>query len=422
MTVFHKKYLLIAAFLISQGLVSIIGGLAFASVPGENTIFPGVFISGIDVGGMTGKQAAALLGKNRHKLQAENIILQYNDRKWLYTFEEMGITFNMQATVEKALQEGKSGNHLFRVLEAFRIRYSNPNLPLEYTLDESKFKDALKEIAKELNVPPANATAIHENGKISLIPETEGKLVDIPATMAQVKKAINRPGNESVEIQVARVVPDIRVSHLKGINEVLGTGITSFSPADKERAKNIDLAAKMLNGTVIQPGQIFSFNTVVGPRVREKGYRSAPVLIDGRLAEGTGGGVCQAATTLYEAALYSGMEIKERHPHSSPPAYISPGMDAAVVYGEMDLKFLNNTGKPVYISAVVADNRVSIRLLGSGKPGESVQVVSENSTDDQNQRAERSYVRVYRIFYNNGTEDRRELMSEDYYRKGIIIK
>ncbi len=422
MTGFQKKYLLVAAFLISQGLVSIIGGLAFASVPGENIIFPGVFISGMEVGGLTADESAALLGKNRDKLQTNNIVLQYNGKKWLYSFNKLGITFDIRATVDKALQEGKSGRNLQKALEMFRIRYSKPNFPLEYNLDEAKFKNALKEIAGEINVQPVNAAVVSEHGKIRIVPEVDGKSLNIAASMEQVIEAIRKPGNDPVELQVSEVMPQSKASDLKGINGLIGTGITTFSSSDKERADNIYLAVKMLNGSIIPPEQVFSFNTVVGPRIKEQGYRSAPVLVNGRLAEGTGGGVCQVATTLYEAVLYSGVAIKERHPHSSPPAYISHGMDAAVVYGEMDLKFLNNTGNPVYISAVIADGRVNVKLLGAGKPGESVQVAVENDTESENHRSERSYVRVYRIFYNNGTEDRRELVSEDYYLKGIIIK
>ncbi|MBU7008133.1 VanW family protein [Phosphitispora fastidiosa] len=422
MTGFPKKYLLIAAFLISQGLVSILGGLAFASVPGGNIIFPGVFISGMKVGGLTADQAAALLGKNRDKLQTENIVLQYQEKTWLYSLNKLGITFDIRATVDKALLEGKSGSSIRKVLEMFRIRYSKPNFPLEYNLDEAKFNSALKEIAGEINVQPVNAAIVSERGKVRLVPEGEGISLNIAVAMEQVREAIRKSGNVPVKLQVAQAMPHIKASDLKGINRVIGAGITAFSSSDKERADNIYLAVKMLNGTIIPPGQVFSFNTMVGPRVREQGYRSAPVLVNGRLAEGTGGGVCQVATTLYEAALYSGLAIKERHPHSSPPAYIGPGLDAAVVYGEMDLKFLNNTDTPIYISAIVADGRVNVKLFGAGNPGESVQMVTENGNDDENMRSERSYVRVYRIFYNYGAEARRELVSEDYYLKGIIIK
>jgi len=126
MTGFQKKYLLVAAFLISQGLVSIIGGLAFASVPGENIIFPGVFISGMEVGGLTADESAALLGKNRDKLQTNNIVLQYNGKKWLYSFNKLGITFDIRATVDKALQEGKSGRKRWKCSESGTVSLISP--------------------------------------------------------------------------------------------------------------------------------------------------------------------------------------------------------------------------------------------------------------------------------------------------------
>ncbi|WP_418792042.1 VanW family protein [Phosphitispora sp. TUW77] len=419
---FHKKYLLVAAFLISQGLVSIIGGLAFASVPGENVIFPGIFISGMEVGGLTAEQCTALLEKNLDKLQIQNIVLQHNDKKWLYSLKELGITFDIPGSVDNALREGKRGSTALKGLELLKIKVSEPKLPLEFNLDEAKFKNAISDIAKEINVQPANAFVVYEHGKVRLVPESKGKELDIAACIEQVKQALRKQGDEPVDLKVSEVKAQIKASHLKGINGVIGTGITFFSSSDKERADNIYLAVKIINGTVILPGQEFSFNKALGPRVSEQGYRSAPVLVNGRLVEGTGGGVCQVATTLYEAALYSGLKIMERHPHTSLPAYIDPGSDAAVAYGEMDLRFFNNTGGPIYISAVIANNCVSVKLFGAVKPGKSVQVISENNTDNRNRRAGRSYIRVYRIFYENGMEDRRELVSEDYYLKETIVK
>ena len=426
MTGFQKKYLLVAAFVIVQGLVGILGGLAFASVPGENTIFPGVFIKGIEVGGLTGEQAKLLLERDYDKLETQNLVFQYNGREWQFSYKQLGIKFNIAATVKNALQEGRGHNRISKILQMFRIRYYKSNLPLEYSLDEAQLRDVLKGIAREINISKIDASVVLEKGRIKVLPEKKGRELNLDASIENLKEALKSLHKGPVNLVVPEVKPKIVAADLRGITQVIGNGITPLFSSGKERTDNIYLAVNAMNGYLLPPGEVFSFDRVVGPRVTEQGYRSAPVLLNGKLVEGTGGGVCQAATTLYEAILYSGLKIEERHPHSSPPGYIGLGRDAAVVYGEMDLRFRNNTEKPVYIIASIINNRVDVKLLGAGEPGRTIQIFPEkhdsSNVAGEKKEAGRSYVRVYRIIYNNGKEDKRELVSENYYIDITIAK
>jgi vancomycin resistance protein YoaR len=144
----------------------------------------------------------------------------------------------------------------------------------------------------------------------------------------------------------------------------LGGYTTSLAGRTKAQRHNSELALDKLAGVVIKPGETFSFNRVVGSFSRDEGYRRAPVSYNGQLIESWGGGVCQTSTTLYNAALLSGMEIVERNRHRFAPSYVPPGRDAAVAYTAIDLKLRNPHPYPVRIIGSIEGDRISIGIYG----------------------------------------------------------
>lgn len=140
--------------------------------------------------------------------------------------------------------------------------------------------------------------------------------------------------------------------------ELLGFYRTPLINNPPNRLINVKLAAEKINGYELNAGQIFSFNQVVGPRTKERGYREAIIFLGGEEVLELGGGICQVSSTLYQAALLAGLEIIEVHPHSKPVNYIAPGKDATVYYGHKDLKFRNNTSDKLLLECLVADKEV----------------------------------------------------------------
>jgi len=140
---------------------------------------------------------------------------------------------------------------------------------------------------------------------------------------------------------------------------------TSLDGRNRAQRHNADLALSRLDGAVIAPGQVFSFNARVGTFSKDQGYRKAPVSYNGQLVDSWGGGVCQTSTTLYNTALLAGMDIVERNRHRFAPSYVPPGRDAAVAFNTIDLKFRNPYDFPVRIHAVDRDDRVEIEMLGA---------------------------------------------------------
>ena len=130
----------------------------------------------------------------------------------------------------------------------------------------------------------------------------------------------------------------------------------------KNRMRNIKLSAKKINGQVVAPGQEFSFNRVVGPRTMKLGYRKAYIFINGEKVEEVGGGICQVASTIYNAALAAGLEITERHAHPKPVYYSKEGSDATVYYGKLDLRFKNTLDFAIKLSCTVTHDKVLVKL------------------------------------------------------------
>lgn len=158
---------------------------------------------------------------------------------------------------------------------------------------------------------------------------------------------------------------------------VVGAYSTSVAGRSESQRHNARLALARLDGAVVAPGGMFSFNQRVGTFSRDRGYRKAPVSYNGQLIDDWGGGVCQTSTTLYNAALLAGMRILERHRHQFAPSYVPPGRDAAVAFSNIDLRFRNPLPYPVRIVGRLEGSRVIVSLLGARSLDVRPEVVSE---------------------------------------------
>src|SRR5205823_2528692 len=172
----------------------------------------------------------------------------------------------------------------------------------------------------------------------------------------------------------------VTADHLGSINTVLAAYSTSMGGSSRNRRHNIQVACQAIDGTVLMPGEVFSYNDTVGPRSERAGFRTAPVIIHGELVPGTGGGICQVSSTLYNVALLGGLKIVRRSHHQFPVHYVPPGRDATVAYGSLDLRFANSLPRPVALDVKTAGSRVVIHLYGCAESKRDVQLVSSHVT------------------------------------------
>lgn len=157
----------------------------------------------------------------------------------------------------------------------------------------------------------------------------------------------------------------------------LGAYSTSLVGRTRSQRHNAKLALDRLVDVTVAPGETFSFNARVGSFSRDQGYRKAPVSYNGQLIDDWGGGVCQASTTLYNAALLAGMEIVERNRHRYAPSYVPPGRDAAVAFSNIDLRFRNPLPTPVRIVGRIEGDRLQVSLVAPHEMPTRPEVVSE---------------------------------------------
>jgi hypothetical protein len=215
------------------------------------------------------------------------------------------------------------------------------------------------------------------------------------------------------------------------------TSFTSYYTGIPNRRSNVALAASRINGTLLAPGEIFSYNNVVGPRATSAGFKPAPEIVRGEHKMGVGGGVCQVSSTLYNAVLLANLKIVQRQHHAFPIGYLPPGRDATVVYGALDFQFQNSTQAPIYIAASAHYGTLSFTIYGKRTPGRevSIQTVThavepapvERWPDPTLWKGEQRVMQdhyghhglrlsVYRVVRQDGQVVRRELIANDYYK------
>ena len=157
----------------------------------------------------------------------------------------------------------------------------------------------------------------------------------------------------------------------------LGGFTTTLSGSRPARTTNIRLAVEALEGTVLEPGDVLSFNAIVGPRTAERGYLEAPVILRDARQLQTGGGVCQVASTVFLAGLLSGLDVVERWRHSSPVDYVALGEDATIAWGAKDLKLRNTSGQRVRLRLVVTGAALSARFEGADPQDDVFELVRD---------------------------------------------
>ncbi len=218
-----------------------------------------------------------------------------------------------------------------------------------------------------------------EDGKVKMSPHVVGMTFD----KNEAKRLIeaHRGYGEKFVIPLSIQKPSVTTEDIeeKLFSETIGEFSSKFNAGDVGRTKNIALASKKINGTILAPGEIFSYNDVVGERSYSEGYQTAKVYINGESVDGLGGGICQVSSTLYNAVVYANLEIVERLNHQLTVSYVPLGRDATVDYGNIDFKFKNSTAYPIKI-VCTAENGVMYTAVQGYKEDKSLKVEFHTET------------------------------------------
>lgn len=412
----------------------------------QGVILPGIKIGGLDLSGKTKEQALKILGEKQDSIERNNkITIKAEGKSYYIQYSNLNIKYDINSALDEAYSYGKEGNIFKKYLDIKKAK--KKNFTLKFTYDYEKIRDIIAEISKSVDKEPKDAKINFTNaGGIQIISEVEGKKLQADKLEKKIKEEIEKNNGEDfaldAPLQVAK--PKVTKEKLKQIDTLLATFSTSYRSSSYQRATNVKLSTESINGTLVMPGEVFSFNNVVGRRTAEKGYMAAGVIVGNKLESGLGGGVCQVSSTLYNAVLKAGLSSVERAHHSFPSSYVPYGMDATVDYGNIDYKFKNTFEYPIYVVGYTGGRVVTFNIY-SNKSLKNRTYSLENTVyqtlqatvqtkDDPNleegkteeiQPAHTGYkVKVYRNIYENGNLVKKELISDDFYRpvNGIVKK
>ncbi len=306
----------------------------------------GVTVNGENVGGLTVPSAVEKLRqKTAEELKGKSLCIYGAKARYVFTYPEISFKDDFKNVLGSVKRGG------------------------EYSANVSYYlcgmDEIINDICREEKVERVEPYAkFRTSGEPFYYFEgADGKQPDIARLKADIQAAL-KGGFESVKIKYLTAFRRTSLDSVRQKTALLGKFTTYFDASNTNRACNIRLAAALLNGVKVEGGKTLSFNDTVGARLPERGFRSAKIIENGEYVEGVGGGVCQVSTTLYNAALLSGMAVTEYHPHSLSVGYVAPSRDAMVSGSSCDLKFKNPSACPVYIRSRTGNGYVTFELYG----------------------------------------------------------
>ena len=315
------------------------------------------------------------------------------------------------------ITKGKDGNVVNTNQMVSLIKNGISNLTLKdrvlniSTQVKSPSEINIDKIYEEIYKAPVDA--YYTQNPYTVYPSENG--MDFAISIDEAKAMLEEEKDEYV-VPLKILYPNVTTNMIgtEAFPDLLSSYSTRYNAYDRDRTTNLQLAANKINGTVLMPGETFSYNQVVGERTIAAGYKEAPIYVSGEVVDGLGGGICQITSTLYNAVLYANLEIVERSNHQFVPSYVTASRDATVVYGSIDFKFKNNRDYPIKIMCSVSGGIANFQIFGLKTDNEYEVEISSYVTGST---ANETYSEAYRILKQNGQVVGSELLSRDIYKK-----
>ena len=308
----------------------------------------------------------------------------------------------------KTVKVDDSAKYIKQAINDLKIE----NNSLELITEDSTPKEIdLDAVYNEIHKEPVNA--YYSQNPYVVHPSENG--MDFSITLDEAKNMLKEEKDEYV-VPLKVLYPSVTTNMIgtEAFPDLLSEFSTKYAASNKNRTTNLILAAKKINGTVLMPGETFSYNKVVGARTIQAGYKEAPIYVSGRVEDGIGGGICQITTTLYNAVVYANLDIVERSNHQFVPSYAGPSRDATVVYGAIDFKFKNNRDYPIKIACSVSGGIANFKIWGLKSDNDYEVQISSRTTGKTSTAI---YSEAYKILKKNGNVVSTTLLSKDTYKR-----
>ena len=346
-------------------LACVLAVLALAAIADylyyRDRIYPGVLLRDREVGGLSRKEI---------KEELLGLQMTFSGPGGFHArlrLQDMGILVDPEETSAAAYLPGRQKPWPLSYGERLTLYRRGSFLPLYYRVDGESFSQSVRMLADSFARDPRDAYfQVREDGGWAELKEgEEGFLADQEALRENIRRTLARLNTPlDVEIPVQEVLaPAITASLLqeRGVVGLMSSFATEFHRDNENRAHNIKLGASHLHNSFLPPGEVLSLNALLE---QEKGYKEAPVIVDGELVPGLGGGLCQVSTTLYNAALLANLPILERRNHALTVPYVDPGRDATIAFSAIDLKIQNDRDHYIWITAQIPGDRLAISIFG----------------------------------------------------------
>ena len=365
------------------------------------------------------KQIATINGKIPGAVEESSYYIDEDEKELVITRGKKGIRVDPEKLKEEVENEIKN------------VETSEKEIMLSTEEKEPEAID-LEKIYSEVHTEAKDA--YYTKNPFTLYPHVNG--VDFKISMEEAKKLLEEDKDEYI-IPLKITKPEITTDEIgsEGFPDLLGTFTTYYNASNTSRTTNLRLASNKINGTVLMPGETFSYNKVVGERTIAAGYKEAPMYAGGKVVDGLGGGICQISSTLYNAVIFANLDIVSRSNHRFVPSYVKAGRDATVVYGAIDFKFKNTRNYPIRIKSSVSggvakvsiygmkeekeyDVKIETRITGS-IPSKTVYEDDKTLAEGKEKVVQKghkgTYSEAYKVVYYNGKVVSRTLLSKDKY-------
>ncbi len=349
-------------------------------------VYPGITINNIDVGRYTQKKVEELFAKKNEVIANTRFTFSLDSMTRTISARDLKFGYDENLIAKQAVSLGRSDNFLSNISIVFQAYFDGLNLQSAYHYSEDMLDKTLTPFVENVNKEPVDALFNFQDGKVQVFkPSEEGRTIDIEKIkdnlVSQFEKILSKKNSQKIIIPIAIKILSPKVTTDKannlGIKELIGIGTSLFQHSILSRIFNINLAAQRINGILIAPNEIFSFDKALGDVSAFTGYQQAYVIQNGKTVLGDGGGVCQVSTTFFRAILDSGLPIVERHAHAYRVGYYEqdspPGLDATIYVPAIDLKFKNDTNDYILVRTQIDSElqQLSVFLYGT-KDGRSV--------------------------------------------------
>ncbi|MBI3984842.1 MAG: VanW family protein [Candidatus Levybacteria bacterium] len=328
----------------------------------DNKVYPGIYVGNKDFGGQTKEYVKNYYKAKNNQISESSFVFTSDYGIATISAKQIGFGYEPDLLAEQAYSLGKSTNLLSNISVIVQAYFTGIHLSPTYAFSRDVLAENLKPIKEKIDKKPVDAQFAFKNGRVTTFkPSSNGQVLEIDKIFKLVEEktptVISSAKTETITIPLPITVlfPNITTEEANnmGIKELIGKGESTFFHSIPGRVYNVNLASSRLDGVLIAPGEVFSFNKALGDVSAFTGYKQAYIIQNGRTVLGDGGGVCQVSTTFFRAILDAGLPIVERQAHAYRVGYYEqdspPGIDATIFVPSVDLKFKNDTGHYILV-------------------------------------------------------------------------